>query len=384
MVKHILIPAMLFASPLAAQNLLINPSAEDMPRGTGWTIVSAGPTACGVAPSNTFVNWTMIPDGSANYPAAHSGSFTFFSGCSATAPGGPFEIYQEVDLSAHAGLIDAGNLSTVFSGFIQTPISPQSDAGRFIVDFMTPANAVLGTSYTTAYQSFSGGSGTGWVNYTNTRIAPAGTRKVRVRLQTMVGVTPAINAYFDDISFVIASTLPLKLLSFKGESKSDQNHLQWSTSEESNTLYFAVERSKNSNDWTEIGRVSAAGNSNITRYYTYEDRFPEAINYYRLKMTDIDGKHTYSHIIKLSAIDDGQLDVKIYPVPASDALTISVSFAQPLQLKILNNSGHLIHQQQLRTQNNHTINMGSLSPGIYILQLTDKFGKTKTMKFTKQ
>src|SRR5687768_3314018 len=112
----IMLPAIILSIPAASQNLVVNSGAEDNPRGTGWTIVSAGPTACGVAPSNTYLNWTMIPDGSGNYPAAHGGTRTFFSGCSASAPGGPFEIFQDIDVSANAALIDGGNLSTTFSG----------------------------------------------------------------------------------------------------------------------------------------------------------------------------------------------------------------------------------------------------------------------------
>jgi hypothetical protein len=170
---RLLIPVLLFSITACSQNLVVNPGAETP--GTGWTIVSSGPTACGAVPSNTFNNWTMVPDNSTNYPAAHGGTHTFFAGCSATVPGGPFEIFQDINVTANAALIDAGALTTTFSGYIQTPISPQPDAGRFIIDFLNASNAILGTSFTTAYQSFSGGSGAGWINYMNTRVAPAGT-----------------------------------------------------------------------------------------------------------------------------------------------------------------------------------------------------------------
>jgi hypothetical protein len=384
MTNRILILSLVFSLPVHSQNLVVNPSAEDNPRGTGWTIVSAGPTACAGAPSNTFLNWTMIPDGSANYPAARNGSRTFFSGCSSTAPGGPFEIYQDINVSADAALIDASNLTTTFSGFIQTPISPQGDAGRFIVDFMTAANVVLGTSYTTAWQSFSGGSGTGWVNYTNTRIAPVGTRKIRIRLQTMVAVTPAINAYFDDISLTKASVLPLTLVSFKGESETAYNNLAWSTSQETNTAYFAVQRSSTGNDWKEIARINAAGNSNSVLNYNFKDEAPASLSYYRLKMVDIDEKHAYSHVIKLDKAKDGQQEVNIFPNPSSDVLNIRLSIAEPLQLQVLNYTGQLTKQEQLSAQNNHVIDISQLQPGFYILHLMNSKGKKITQTFTKQ
>jgi Secretion system C-terminal sorting domain len=384
MMIRLLLLSLVFSLPVQSQNLVVNPGAEDNPRGTGWTIVSAGPTACAVAPSNTFTNWTMIPDGSGNYPVAHGGTRTFFSGCSSSAPAGPFEIYQDIDVSADAALIDAGNLTTSFSGYIQTPISPQGDAGRFIVDFMTAANVVLGASYTSPYQSFSGGSGNGWINYTNTRIAPVGTRKIRIRMQTTVAVTPAINAYFDDISLTKASLLPLTLVSFKGQASTGHNNLEWTTSQEINTAYFSIQRSETGNTWKEIKRIDAAGNSNSILKYNFQDQAPALLSYYRLKMVDIDDKYSYSHVIKLDGASQEQAEVSIYPNPSGNVLNIRLSVAQPLQLQIVNYTGQLTRQEKLSARNNHVIDISQLRPGFYIIHLTGNSGKKITQGFTKQ
>ena len=70
---------------LFAQNLVVNPGAESPP-GTGWTIVNAGLTTCSSAPTNTYDNWTMVPDNlSINHPFDHTtgaaGGRVFFAGC---------------------------------------------------------------------------------------------------------------------------------------------------------------------------------------------------------------------------------------------------------------------------------------------------------------
>ena len=379
---RIIIFCMLASLSAASQNLVINPGAEDLPLGTGWNIVSAGPTACSAAPTNTYNNWTMVPDGSANYPTAHGGTHTFFSGCNTTS-GGPYELYQDIDLSAQATAIDAGQLTTIFTGYIQTPVSGQSDAGRFIVDFLDGSAAILGSSYTTAYQSFNAGSGTGWVNYSNTRVAPAGTRTVRIRLQTTIATTPAINAYFDDISFVVASTLPLRLVSFKGETGSNGNSLSWTTSSEANSKHFIVERSDNGSSWTPLGTVLAAGNSSIPVDYIFHDQLPGVVNFYRLKMEDNDGKSGYSHVIKLSRTKGGKLEMKVYPNPVTDMLTLSVPFAQPLNLRIVNSTGDIVLSRTLPAGNNHTIDTRLLASGIYTIELTDNTGRKSTQKFTR-
>jgi Secretion system C-terminal sorting domain len=198
-----------------------------------------------------------------------------------------------------------------------------------------------------------------------------------------VGTAPAINAYFDDISLTVASTLPLKLISFKGETNASYNLLQWSTGEEINTRHFIIESPVNSHDWNAIGTTDAAGTTNITSNYTFQDLLPGVLDYYRLKMEDIDGRFTYSPIIKLSRTNEGLLEMKTYPNPVSDILNINTPFAQELELKILNNTGQLIMKKELLPQNNLAINTSKLPPGLYLLILKDKTGRTVIGKFSR-
>jgi hypothetical protein len=145
----LIIVAAMLVNRLPAQNLVTNPDAESMPEGTGWTIISQGALSCLVSPTNNIINWTLKPNGTANYPYDHStgasGGTVFFSGCD-TYFQGPFELQQAIDVSADAALIDLGNEAYTFGGYIQTPVSNQTDQGRFIVDFLNASNGVLGTS----------------------------------------------------------------------------------------------------------------------------------------------------------------------------------------------------------------------------------------------
>jgi len=135
--------AVLLLYQLPAQNLVTNPGAESLPRGTGWTIISQGALTCLSSPTDNFLNWTMKPDGSSNYPYDHttgaSGGTVFFSGCD-TYFTGPFELQQTIDVSPDAAMIDLGNQLYMFSGYMQTPVSNQTDGGRFIVDFLNSSN----------------------------------------------------------------------------------------------------------------------------------------------------------------------------------------------------------------------------------------------------
>src|SRR6185312_5619229 len=243
----LIIFAALLVYQLNAQNLVTNPDAESLPRGTGWTIISQGALSCLSAPTDNTLNWTMKPDGSANYPYDHttgaSGGTVFFPGCDNWLTG-PFELQQTIDVSADAATIDMGSQMYTFSGYMQTPVIPQTDQGRFVIDYLNASNSILGVSYTTPWQSNSGGSATSWIYYNNSRVAPVGTRKIRIRMQAQLFFNrPAINVYFDDISLTKPMVLPVSLLSFTGNEAQGIVHLNWTINPDLQLKQFELERS---------------------------------------------------------------------------------------------------------------------------------------------
>jgi hypothetical protein len=306
---------------VVSQNLLVNPGAEGSPAGTGWTIVSSGGATCAIGTAAaTYSNWTMTPDNSTNYPAAHGGTKTFFSGCSSTVPGGPFELFQKIDVSADAAEIDLGHVTYSFTGYIQSPISPQADAGRFIIDYLNASGAPIGTSYTSAFQSFAAGSGTGWNLYTNTRLAPAGTRAIKMRLQATVATGPAVNAYFDDLSILKTVSLPIELVSFTGVLLDGQVDLNWQISNAVNFSRFEIEKSTNGMSYLPIGTSNYEPGKTV---YTYKDTLllSDSHIFYRLKMIDIDGKYVYSTTLAFNRSAVKVFDVS--PNPARGTIIVT-------------------------------------------------------------
>jgi hypothetical protein len=85
--------------------------------------------------------------------------------------------------------------------------------------------------------------------------------------------------------------LPVELSNFEGKKIDHINVLYWETLSEKNSDYFKVERSINGIEWTEVGKVQAAGSSESTKYYSIvDDRMNAVINYYRLHQFDMDGE----------------------------------------------------------------------------------------------
>jgi hypothetical protein len=363
--------SMLLLLQLPAQNLVTNPDAESLPRGTGWTIVSAGALTCTSAPTDNIVNWTMKPNGTTNYPFDHTtgmaGGTVFFSGCD-TYFQGPFELQQTIDISVDAALIDLGTEVYSFGGYIQTPVSNQTDQGRFIVDFMDASNTVLGSSYNSGWQSYFGGSGTGWRHYTSTRIAPAGTRSIRIRMQTEIHFNqPAINVYFDDISLTKPIIVPVTLLSFTGEEQQGSIRLEWATSNEVQFQQFELEESF---DGRYFNRIATFPSGSSSYRYIQQQRNAVGEYFYRLKMKNTGGSASYSHTIFIKTRQE--VPMQLYPNPTSETLTVRGNLKNGV-LSLISYSG-----QTLLTVNSSTspleVDVSRLPNGLYIVRFSNHAG----------
>ena len=100
-------------------------------------------------------------------------------------------------------------------------------------------------------------------------------------------------------------------------------NLEWTTATEQNSRYFTVERTQDGVNWSSIGQVTAAGNSQQILQYNYVDRQPlTGVNYYRLQEVADDGSSVYSSIRNLN-FTGAATAISWYPNPTHDRLTIS-------------------------------------------------------------
>ncbi len=104
------------------------------------------------------------------------------------------------------------------------------------------------------------------------------------------------------------SSLPIELLSFKGTNNDTYNKIYWITHSEINNDYFTLE-SSNNEYFSDVVRISGAGNSLSIKKYEFIDYNPK--KYYRLKQTDYNGEFTYSNIIAIENNSDNEKLIKI-------------------------------------------------------------------------
>lgn len=162
----------------------------------------------------------------------------------------------------------------------------------------------------------------------------------------------------------IDNALPLRLLQFEVTQQQDNALLKWETTDEVNTSHFDIEYSTNGRDFSTIGKVMANNTEGTQRYSFIHSGMQPGDNYYRLKMTDIDGKFTYSVVKKLSVTE--KIELQAYPNPARHTITVKGITPGGI-LELLTIDGKRL--QLLKTSaNTMVVQLGNITSGIYIIR----------------
>jgi hypothetical protein len=178
-----------------------------------------------------------------------------------------------------------------------------------------------------------------------------------------------INGEVEDYYVSYLSILPVSLLSFEAVKQSNKAVIFWKTASEQNTGSFVIERSANGQTgWQSIGTVSATGNSNTVQSYSHTDNSPlGGINYYRLRIMDKDGSHSYSDIKQLSF--DAGLAIKLSPNPANGFVTVT-GLAAKSQIGVYDGQGKLL-QRLVAGSSLQRISLAGYAAGTYLIRVTE-------------
>jgi hypothetical protein len=219
----------------------------------------------------------------------------------------------------------------------------------------------------------------GNINFGNGTTCAAGT--------SVAGDNPANNAAQSTIE-VIAAPLPLTLLNFSVLLNNCEPVVRWITEYEVNTDRFEIERSSSTgNDWKMIGSLTTTGSGSTKSYYSFTDDDKTITTervLYRLKMIDKDGKFKYSDILAVN-INCKTTSVNVYPNPVKNGkLYVSVAGIKANTLaNLFSTSGQYILQTKIINGTN-LIDVSTLAPGVYVLNVAEQNGITKRVKVTIQ
>jgi Secretion system C-terminal sorting domain len=169
-------------------------------------------------------------------------------------------------------------------------------------------------------------------------------------------------------------TLPVTFTNYDVKCTDKGAILTWATSTEQNSDKFEIQRSVNGTDWTTIGAVPAAGNSNSSRTYQYLDLNSGAA-VYRIRQVDLDGRFIYT-ATRQTNCKASQFDVVLYPVPAKDNLAVVIRSDKAVRtdLQIVDMKGSVLRRipTQINSGNtNINIVVTELPVGQYLLRSAD-------------
>lgn len=174
------------------------------------------------------------------------------------------------------------------------------------------------------------------------------------------------------------TALPVHLLSFTAATSNNNVLLNWQVQNQVQNKGWQIERATNitTPNWQTIGFVAGANVTAITNYNFTDANIATGKYYYRLKQIDVDGSIAYSTVQQVIVGSVSNIDVSVYPVPATNGSTVSYYLpeATNVQLQLYNASGKLVNTlvNTTQTAGTHTVSLGntlSVNAGVYLLVL---------------
>lgn len=185
-----------------------------------------------------------------------------------------------------------------------------------------------------------------------------------------------------------AGSLPATLGLYEVSSKGSEVLTKWTTTVESNTSHFIIDRAGPDLQFKTIGKVAAAGDATVTNSYSFSDKAPlKGTSYYRLSLMNKDGLQEYYAVKKVTNKHYGA-SISLSPVPANKTIQLSIELeaAQKIQFMIRDLNGRTIESWAANFGSgfaNFPINVEKLSSGIYYLSIQGS-NFTESKKFIKQ
>ncbi|MGB8191909.1 MAG: G8 domain-containing protein [Chitinophagaceae bacterium] len=165
--------------------------------------------------------------------------------------------------------------------------------------------------------------------------------------------------------FAIGSNgaLPVSLIDFTASKIPGGIKLEWTAENEIGFSHYEMEKSNDGRNYGKIKTIAVSTGSGIKKY-SMNDSFSSGMQYYRLKMIDLDGSFKYSRVVRIDA--GKKLTVAVYPNPAKNIIFVQ-NMNRYETVSIIDFSGRVIRKKNI--SGNSYLDVADLRPGTYMLKL---------------
>lgn len=172
-----------------------------------------------------------------------------------------------------------------------------------------------------------------------------------------------------------------ELLAFEAIPQGPDIELVWTTSNEWNTDYFALERLQADQQYATISILPASGNTNqMVSYRFLDDRVKAGANTYRLQQIDKNGQKRSCQPITVILEEDGFLTM----TPSSNMKRLDIQTdIKMVQISITDQKGQLMVKTEKEADSFARIDIDKLKPGTYSVKVEDG-DQVRMMEFEKK
>ena len=173
--------------------------------------------------------------------------------------------------------------------------------------------------------------------------------------------------YFTLGTRTAVNDLPLTLLYLNATPAQKSIMLNWKTVDEKDLLVFEVEKSADGSRFSWLFSQNAANGPSLHNYQHTDEHPLPGWNYYRLRVVDRFQHISYSPVVRAwMAVDP---EMVVYPNPAEKEIKINLPIqSSTTEISIVNSGGQVVKEVRCN-QLSLTINIETLSSGLYFIYL---------------
>ncbi|MEP6673706.1 MAG: chondroitinase-B domain-containing protein [Ferruginibacter sp.] len=161
--------------------------------------------------------------------------------------------------------------------------------------------------------------------------------------------------------------VPVHLLDFNAVQINKNIRLNWKVENEISFKAYEIQWSQDGIHFTTLASIAAKGISTAAVYSYLHNNPSRGVNYYRLKMIDLDGTYQYSSIKKI--IQAGNVSVSVYPNPVVSLFTVDAeNIVSKKTILVIDASGRTVSRIET-SAGQISIDAKKFTAGLYLLQV---------------